>query len=146
MGRRERRRSEQDEPRGRRLRDREKPGAVLKGPPITVTCECGVRRDLPYGERWKCEKCGRAWDTNRIPREQYEQIRRTSLRYRALPVAFGALVATVALFFILTGNTFSVFLLLPVSLTFWFVFVRPIHRRRYREAVKDLPRWQLRAE
>ena len=61
-------------------------------------------------------------------------------------MAFGALVATVALFFILTGNTFSVFLLLPVSLTFWFVFVRPIHRRRYREAVKDLPRWQLRAE
>lgn len=146
MGRRERRRSEKGEPRRRRWRDPERPGAVLKGPPITVTCECGEKRDLPYGERWKCEKCGRAWDTNRIPREQYEQIRRTSLRYRALPVAFGALVATVALFFILTGNTFSVFLLLPVSLTFWFVFVRPIHRRRYREAVKDLPRWQLRAE
>ena len=146
MGRRERRRSEQDEPRRRRLRDPEQPGAVLKGPPITVTCECGERRDLPYGERWKCEKCGRAWDTSRIPREQYEEIRRTSLRYRVLPVAFGALVATVALFFILTGNTFSVFLLLPVALTSWFVFVRPIHRRRYREAVKDLPHWQLRAE
>ena len=146
MGRRERRRSEQGEPRRRRLREREQPGAVLRGPPITVTCECGEKRDLPYGERWKCEKCGRDWNTNRIPREQYEQIRRTSLRYRVLPMAFGALVATVALFFILTGNTFSVFLLLPVSLTFWFVFVRPIHRRRYREAVKDLPRWQLRAE
>ena len=34
--------------------------------------------------------CGRSWDTGRIPAEQYDEIRRLSLRYRALPVAFGA--------------------------------------------------------
>jgi hypothetical protein len=28
---------------------RETPGAVLGGPPITVDCECGERRDLRYG-------------------------------------------------------------------------------------------------
>jgi hypothetical protein len=147
MGRRERRRSEESEPRRRRRRrEWERPGAVVKGPPITVTCECGEKRDLPYGESWRCERCGRRWDTGRIPREQYDEIRRLSLRYRLLPVAFGVVVATVALFFILTGNVFSVFFLLPVALSAWFVFLRPIHRRRYRRAVKSLPRWELRAE
>jgi hypothetical protein len=132
--------------RRRRRRDWEGPGAVLKGPPITVTCECGERRELAYGEHWRCESCGRSYDTTRIPPEQYEEIRRLSLRYRLLPIGFGIVVATVALFFILTGNVFSVLLLLPVALSAWFVFLRPLHRRRYRQAVKGLPRWELRAE
>ena len=34
-----------------RKRDWEQPGAIVKGPPITVTCECGEKRDLAYGER-----------------------------------------------------------------------------------------------
>ena len=50
------------------------------------------------------------------------------------------------MFFTLTGNLFSVFVLLPVALTAWFVFVRPAHRRRYRRAIADLPQWELRAE
>ena len=141
MGRRGRQRSETGG-RGLRIGGGEQPGAVLKGPPITLTCECGEKRELPYGERWRCEQCGRTWDTNRIPREQYEQIRRV----RALPIAFGSVVAAIAIFFTLTGNVFSVFFLLPVALTTWFVFLRPIHRRRYRAAVKGLPRWELRAD
>jgi hypothetical protein len=49
-------------------------------------------------------------------------------------------------FFIATGNAFSVFFLLPISLMAWFLLIRPVHRRRYREAIADLPRWDLRAE
>jgi hypothetical protein len=145
MGRRARRRTGSE---GRRLRigGGEQPGAVLKGPPITVTCECGEKRDLPYGERWQCESCGRTWDTGRIPREQYDAIRRLSMRFRALPIAFGSFVAAVAIFFTLTGNVFSVFFLLPIALTAWFVLLRPLHRKRYRQAVKTLPRWELRAD
>jgi Flp pilus assembly protein TadB len=128
------------------MRSGEQPGAVLKGPPITLTCECGEKHDLSYGERWQCETCGRVWDTARIPREQYDAIRKLSMRFRALPIGFGGFVALVAIFFTLTGNVFSVFFLLPVALTTWFVFLRPIHRRRYREAAKSLPRWELSAE
>jgi hypothetical protein len=145
MGRRARRRGDAGGG-GLRIGGGERPGAVLKGPPITLTCECGEKRDLPYGERWRCEQCGRTWDTSRIPREQYEQIKRLSLRFRALPIGFGSVVAAIAIFFTLTGNVFSVFFLLPVALTTWFVFLRPVHRRRYRAAVKGLPRWELRAE
>ena len=150
MGRRERRKgsgADKAAPRRRRQRrDWEEPGAVLKGPPITVTCECGEKRELAYGERWECETCGRAYDTTRIPREQYDEIRKLSIRYRILPVAYAIFVAVVALVFMLTGNVPGVFFLLPVALISWFIFIRPVHRKRYRAALKGLPRWQLRAD
>jgi hypothetical protein len=63
-----------------------------------------------------------------------------------LPIALGVLVSLIALFFILTGNVFSIFFLLPLALTTWFVFIRPVHRRRYRQAIADLPRWELHPE
>ena len=50
------------------------------------------------------------------------------------------------MFFTLTGNVFSVFILLPLAMMTWFFFVRPAHRRRYRRAIADLPRWELRPE
>lgn len=81
-------------------------------------------------------------DTARAVRE----IKKLSLRYRALPLGFGALVAALAIFFTLSGNIFSVFLLLPVALTSWFVFLRPLWRKRYRAAVRMLPKWELRPE
>jgi hypothetical protein len=137
--------------RKKKRRDRERigheqPGAVLRGPPIAVTCECGQKRDLRYGEDWTCEECGRRWDTNQIPHEQYQAIRRTQLRFRVLPVLYGLGVLALAMFFTLTGNIFSVFVLLPLALMLWFYFVRPAHRRRYRRAIADLPRWELRPQ
>jgi hypothetical protein len=134
-----------DRPKRERL-GHEQPGAVLRGPPIAVTCRCGEKRDLQYGEDWTCESCGRRWDTNQIPTEQYEAIRRTQLRFRILPVAYGLVVAAAAIFFSLTGNLFSVFILLPLALMVWFYFVQPMHRRRYRRAIAELPRWELRPE
>jgi hypothetical protein len=124
----------------------EQPGVVLRGPPIAVTCECGQKRDLRYGDAWHCERCGRHWSTTQIPPEQYQAIRRTQLRFRVLPVAYGLVVAGAALFFVLTGNTFSMFILLPVATMAWFLFIQPVHRRRYRRAIAALPRWKLSPE
>jgi hypothetical protein len=144
-GRSARRRGWGGRPRRERL-GRETPGSVLGGPPIAVTCECGVKHDVRYGQIWECESCGRRWDTNQIPREDYEVIRRTQLRFRVLPVVLGLCVLGLAIFFTLTGNIFSVFLLLPVALLGWFVLLRPVHRRRYRQAIAELPRWELHPE
>lgn len=124
----------------------EAPGSVLRGPPITVTCECGEKRELRYGETWDCERCGKRWNTRQIPAEQYELIRRTQLRFRLVPIALGSVVAALAIFFTLTGNIFNVFVLLPMAMVIWFSFLRPAHRRRYRRAIADLPRWELRPE
>jgi hypothetical protein len=35
---------------------------------------------------------------------------------------------------------------MPIALIAWFVFIRPTHRKRYRAAIADLPRWDLRAD
>jgi Flp pilus assembly protein TadB len=101
---------------------------------------------VPHGERWTCEGCGRTYDTGRIPREEYDAIRRTQLRFRVLPVALGLLVVALGIFFSLTGAIMNVFILLPMALLAWFTFIRPAHRRRYRRAIADLPRWDLRAD
>ena len=149
MGRRERKRPEAPSATERRARLRfgdETPGAVTKGPPITVTCECGERHELFYGERWTCPNCGRAYDSAQIPAEEYAQIRRVQLRFRAVPIALGLTVAALAIVFTLTDNIVGVFFLLPVALVAWFVFIRPTHRKRYRAAIAQLPRWDLRAE
>ncbi len=138
-------RGRQERPPRERL-GREKPGAVLGGPPITLSCECGEKAEVAYGETWKCPKCGRTYDTNKIPREDYERIRKTQLRFRILPIVYALLVGAIAVFFIATGNVFSVFFLLPVGLTAWFMLIRPVHRNRYRQAISDLPRWDLRAD
>ncbi len=37
-------------------------------------------------------------------------------------------------------------ILLPLALMLWFYFVRPAHRRRYRRAIAELPRWELRPQ
>ena len=123
----------------------EKPGSVTKGPPITVTCECGEQTELFYGEQWSCPSCGRAYDTRNIPAAEYERIRSLQRRYRALPIAIGCLFAGLAIVFTLTGNVAGVFFLMPVGLITWFVFIRPTHRKRYRAAIAQLPRWDLRA-
>ena len=132
-------------PRRERL-GRERPGVVLHGPPITVRCRCGEPRDLAYGEVWQCADCDLRWDTRQIPREQYQRIRMVQLRYRAVPVVMGLLVAGLALVFYLTGNTYSMFILVPVALMGWMTLLRPIQRNRYRRAIADLPTWKLRPD
>ena len=124
----------------------EKPGSVTRGPAITVTCECGERAELFYGERWTCPACGRAYDTRNIPEEQYAAIRQLQRRFRAVPIALGLAVAALAIVFTLTDNLVGVFFLMPVAIMAWFVFIRPTHRKRYSAAIADLPRWDLRAE
>jgi hypothetical protein len=149
MGRRARNRPQPPAAPERRARIRmgdEKPGSVVKGPPITVTCDCGERTELFYGERWTCPSCARTYDTRRVPEHEYAAIRRVQRRFRAVPIGLGLAVAALAIFFTLTGNPFSVFVLLPLSVATWFAFIRPLHRRRYRAAIAQLPRWNLRAE
>ncbi|HEX5191389.1 MAG TPA: hypothetical protein VFW09_01190 [Solirubrobacteraceae bacterium] len=125
----------------------ERPGAALRGPLLTITCTCGRKQQLRFGDQWTCEDCGRVWDTNRLPRDEYEAIRRLQLRYRMLPVLFGLVVVGLAALFTLTGNAGAVVLLLPLALICWFTFLRNAHRRRFRDKVATRRReWRLRGE
>jgi Flp pilus assembly protein TadB len=122
------------------------PRSVRRGPPITVKCECGERRELRYGERWRCEGCGRAYDTNRIPVQEYASLRRDRVRDRMLPSIVFAAVAVVAAVLVVIGRPLAVIVVLPLTGFVWSSFVRPARRRRQYQAIADRPRWQIRAE
>ena len=119
---------------------------MRRGPPITVTCECGSKRDLKYGERWECESCGRKYDTNRIPMEEYAKIREGQVRQRLVPIAAALVIAAVVVVFTLQGRTLAGFLIVPFAVFVWNLFIRPARRRRQYRAIENLPRWQIKGD
>jgi hypothetical protein len=125
----------------------ELPRSVRKGPLITVTCECGKTRELRYGERWKCEGCGRRFDTSKIPVEEYAAIRRTQIRYRMFPLLSGVLLLVAMILFWVEGGAFRAFVAVAFLVASWSVFGRPFWRSRYRRAMsKNLPTWNIKAD
>jgi hypothetical protein len=123
------------------------PKAVRKGPLITVTCECGEQRQLRYGERWRCDGCGRNFDTSKIPLEEYAAIRRVQLRYRIFPLIAGLLLVAGTVAFLLTGKAYGALIVVPFLLASYGVFVRPFYRSRYRRALsKNLPTWEIESD
>ena len=122
------------------------PRNVRRGPPITVKCECGERRELRYGERWKCESCGRSYDTNQIPVEEYAAFRRRKVRDRIVPTAIFAVIAAVVLLFVLIGRPIGSILIVAVVGYVWATFIRPARRRRQYREIADRPRWKIRAD
>jgi hypothetical protein len=123
------------------------PRSVRRGPLITVTCECGQRRELHYGEVWRCDGCGRRFDTNKIPVEEYAAIRRTQLRYRRFPLLAGLILLAAMIVFFIAGRTFSALVAAAFFLASWAVFGRPFFRSRYRRKLaKDLPTWNIKAD
>jgi hypothetical protein len=125
----------------------ELPRSVRKGPPITVTCECGQKRDLQYGEQWQCEGCGRRYDTRKIPIDEYAAIRRTQLRYRMIPLATGLFLLAAMIGFFIAGSAFSALVAVAFVGASWMMFGRPFYRSKYRKALgKNLPTWNLKAD
>ncbi len=121
----------------------ELPRAVRRGPPITLKCECGETRYLRYGDRWSCEQCGRGWDTAKIPIDQYAAIRATQLRFRRVPLAISVLALICIVACIVVGKALGGLLVVAVLATTWSMFFRPLYRRRYREALAQLPSWEI---
>ena len=118
--------------------------AVAK-PPITISCECGEKRDVAYGERWQCETCGRAWNTAQIPAEEYEQLLR-SVRRHKLEALVAAAVSAAVLAPLIIFVSASFIGLVPLAMVGWLVGFLPRWRRRYRRTARSAPRWQLHPE
>jgi hypothetical protein len=102
-------------------------------------------KHVPYGETWKCEACGRRWNTAQIPSDEYWGIMRDMRRMRMS--AIGTALAF-AITFGLLGLFVSqrLFLLLPVVLPMWFIWYMPWWRRKLRHRVRNLPKWNLHPE
>jgi len=117
----------------------------VKGPPITITCECGESRQVPYGETWACETCGRRWDTGQIPAAEYAGLMRSLRRYKIELLALTG--GTVAVFLPLIVFVSGSYLFLAAIAAFALLFVYlPFWRQRIRRAARAAPRWQLSPE
>ncbi len=125
--------------RGRRI------GRVVRSPPVSVTCRCGRVASVPYGDSWRCEDCGRRWDTAQIPSGEYTKIlrdmRRARLSVVGVALAIAALFCTLAIFV-----SPSLFMLMPVVLAGWFIVYMPMWRRRLRRRARTLPAWNLESD
>ena len=117
----------------------------MRGPPITIRCECGEVRYVTYGERWQCEQCGRRWNTAQIPADEYWGIMRKLRRERLIVIGVAVvLAATFGLLAVFVSE--GLFLLLPIVLSFWFIWYMPWWRRKVRGRVRSLPTWELHPE
>jgi Flp pilus assembly protein TadB len=114
-------------------------------PPITIRCECGEARDVAYGDRWRCETCGRAWNTLQIPAEEYEGLLRRMRRHQLEALGMTALAAAVMVPLIVVVSS-GFILLVPMVMAAWLFVFLPFWRRRYRRTARDAPRWQLHPE
>jgi hypothetical protein len=117
----------------------------MKRPPITIECECGERREVPYGELWACERCGRRWNTRQIPPEEYEGLLRAMRRFRLEVLAFALAAAAVLVPLIVFVNAAFIFLA-PMAAAVWLFFYLPSWRRKVRRAARDAPRWEIHPE
>jgi hypothetical protein len=117
----------------------------VRGPRITVTCECGEKRSLRYGERWPCEACGRTWDTGQIPADEYRgfarDLRRPKLVALGVALALAGVIAIVALF-----TTLGFLFTLPFILGGVAILAGPPWKRWVRRRMARRPSWELHPE
>jgi Flp pilus assembly protein TadB len=117
----------------------------MRGAPITIRCECGRVEHVPYGERWQCDGCGRRWNTNQIPAEEYWGIMREMRRFRLVAIAAAVVIALVFSVLAIAVSR-SVLILLPLVLGGWFIWYMPWWRRKVRQRARTLRSWELRPE
>src|SRR5207247_8407783 len=113
----------------------------------TRRCACGRgEASVGYGERWECPRCGRVYDTAAIPQGEYDSIRALQRRYQMVGWVLAAFVAAFVLFLAMAGQPLQILAGLPLILVSWFLYVRPLLRRRFLRAIAGRPQWELRAE
>jgi hypothetical protein len=117
----------------------------VRAPGITVTCDCGEARLLPYGNRWECEQCGRRWNTGQIPEAQYRDLERAVRRYQLEAVVFAVLMIGIfAPLIVLVDVRLGITGLLVFFA--WAFLLRPRRRRILIARVLDGARWKLHPE
>ena len=114
-------------------------------PPITIRCECGETKEVAYGERWRCEGCGRSWNTQQIPAEEYESLLRQIRRHKIEALAAVAIAAAVMIPLIVVVNSRFI-LLVPIVMATWLFLALPFWRRRYHRTARGAPHWELHPE
>lgn len=100
---------------------------------------------MAYGDRWRCERCGRSWNTQQIPAEAYDGLLRRMRRHK-LEAIVAALVAAAVMVPLIVVVSSRFIGLVPMVMALWLFLFLPYWRRRYRRTARDAPRWELHPE
>lgn len=114
-------------------------------PPITIRCECGETKDVAYGERWRCARCQRSWNTGQIPAEEYAGLLRRVRRYRLEALGLAAVIAAILVPLIVVVNPTFIYMT-PMVAAVWLFLYLPRWRRKLHRAARSAPRWELHPE
>jgi Flp pilus assembly protein TadB len=113
----------------------------MRRPPITIKCECGETKEVAYGERWRCERCRRSWNTQNIPAEEYESLLRRMRRHKLEVFALSGLMAAVLVPLIVVVSSRFI-AVVPMVMAIWLFVFLPFWRRRYHRSARAAPRWE----
>jgi hypothetical protein len=116
----------------------------MRGALITVKCDCGEVRYVEYGGQWTCS-CGRRWNTNQIPADEYWSIMYGMRRFRLKAMGLALIVGLAVVAFARITHGPILPLMIPVMMG-WLFFYMPQWRRRVRAAARSLPTWKLHPE
>ncbi len=120
--------------------------AKVQGLSLKVTCTCGESAArVPVGAVWRCGRCGTAWDTAKVPADEYRAYALTVRRAKWMALA-GVLVLVPAFAVLVLFVDRSWLMVAPVPLAVWYFFALPGHRKRVRRLYATLPRWEIPAE
>ena len=118
----------------------------MRSPLITITCDCGASVEVPYGERWTCDACGKAWDTGQIPPADYDALLQGVRRYRLLVLGPPLLLAAILIPLAAIKGIQFAFLMFVLAMA-WALLVVPQLRRRASRRMRDSTKsWKLRPE
>ena len=118
---------------------------AVKGPPITVRCDCGEVEPVPYGEAWTCPTCGRRWDTAQIPSDEYWGIMREMRRFRLEVIAVSVVLGIALAITLANLGSRRYFPIVLGVMGFWFLIYMPRWRQKVRRRARELPGWQLKS-
>jgi hypothetical protein len=118
----------------------------VRAPLITITCDCGASVDVPYGDRWKCTTCGKEWNTNQIPGEEYDVLLASIRRYRLLVLGPPLLFAAILIPLAATKGLQFAFLLFVLAMAWALLVVPQLRRRSANQLRKSTKSWKLRPE
>jgi hypothetical protein len=118
----------------------------VRSPLITITCDCGSSVDVPYGERWTCGSCGKAWDTGQIPAADYNALLRGVRRYRLLVLGPPLALAAVCIPLAATVGIQYAFLLFILIMAYALLVIPQLRRRASRHMRECTKSWKLRPE
>lgn len=118
---------------------------AVQGARITVKCDCGETNYLAYGDSWGCPTCGRVWNTNQIPSEEYWGLMREMRSERFKVIGMALSIATVFIVLALAVSQ-AFYFMLPIAISGWYLMFMPRWRSRVRRKAREAPSWNLRPE